>query len=92
MLGMKIGYDKASCTIKLRQKDYIQTILKQYNFDHEHTRRTPMIHEHNLAPHSSKEPHQDANAITHYMSLVGGLRYVTDSTRLDIAYCTGQLA
>jgi hypothetical protein len=26
------------------------------------------------------------------MSLVSGLRYIADSTRPDIAYCTGQLA
>lgn len=92
MLGIEIHYDKASRTIKLCQKDYIQTILKRYNFDHEHSRRTPMIHEHNLAPRSSKELCQDADAITHYMSLVSGLCYVADFTRPDVAYCTGQLA
>lgn len=92
MLGMEVDYDKAARSIKLRQKGYIETILKRYNFDHNHTRRTPMIHKHNLAPRSSKEPRQDADAITHYMSLVGGLHYVADSTRPDIAYCTGQLA
>ena len=89
---MEIVYHKSSRVIKLRQRDYIQTILKRYNFDHEHSRRTPMIHEHNLAPRDSKEPRQDADAIKLYMSLVGGLRYVADCTRPDVAYCTGQLA
>ena len=51
-----------------------------------------MIHEHNLAPRDSTEPRQDAGEIKHYMSLVGGLCYVADCTRPDIAYCTGQLA
>lgn len=92
MLGMEIEYDKVARTIRLRQKDYIQTVLKRYNFDHKHSRRTPMTHEHSLAPHSSQEPRQDADAIKHYMSLVGGLRYVADCTQPDIAYCTGQLA
>jgi hypothetical protein len=92
ILGMEVDYDREARTIKLRQKGYIETILKRYNFDHKHTHRTPMIHKHNLAPRSSTEPHQDADAITHYMSLVGGLRYIANSTRPDIAYCTGQLA
>ena len=51
-----------------------------------------MMIEHNLSPRSSTELRQDADAIKHYMSLVGGLRYVADSTRPDITYCTGQLA
>ena len=51
-----------------------------------------MIHEYNLAPCDSKEPRQDADTIKLYMSLVGGLRYVADCTRPDVAYCTGQLA
>jgi hypothetical protein len=89
---MEVNYDREACTIKLCQKGYIETILKKYNFDHEHTCCTPMIHEHNLVPRSLTEPVQDADAITHYMSLVSGLRYIADSTQLDIAYCTGQLA
>jgi hypothetical protein len=89
---MEVEYNKEARIIKLRQKGYIKTILKRYNFDHKHQRRTPMTHKHNLVPQSSKEPRQDAATITHYMSLVGGLRYIADSTQPDIAYCTGQLA
>ena len=92
MLGMEVKYNQAACQIKLRQKSYIETILKQYKLDHKHTCRTPMMIEHNLSPRSSTEPRQDADAIKHYMSLVGGLRYVADCTRPDVAYCTGQLA
>jgi hypothetical protein len=50
ILGMEVEYNKEARTIKLCQKGYIKTILKRYNFDHEHQRRTPMTHEHNLAP------------------------------------------
>ena len=46
----------------------------------------------NLSPRPSSELQQDVVAIRHYMSLVGGLRYVADCTRFDTAYCAGQLA
>ena len=46
----------------------------------------------NLSPRPSSETQRDIAAIKHYMSLVGGLRYVADCTRPDVAYCTGQLA
>ena len=45
----------------------------------------------NLSPRPSSEPQRDVVAIRHYMSLVGGLRYVADCTRFDTAYCAGQL-
>ncbi|KAF5345909.1 hypothetical protein D9758_011402 [Tetrapyrgos nigripes] len=90
ILGMEIQRNRNNHTIKLRQKHYIENILKRYNFDQLHARRTPMLPGQNLSPRPGSEPQRDAAAIKHYMSLVGGLRYVADCTRPDIAYCTGQ--
>jgi hypothetical protein len=92
ILGMEIQRDRKNHTIKLRQKHYIENILKRYNFDHLHAHRTPMLPGQNLSPRPGSEPQRDAAAIKHFMSLVGGLRYVADCTRSDIAFCTGQLA
>ena len=88
MLDIKVNYDRAACSIRLHQKDYIETILKCYNFNYEHTCYTPIITKHNLSSHSLTELHQDADAIKHYMSLVGGLYYVTD---LDLILLTIQI-
>lgn len=92
ILGMEIQRDRSTRTIKLRQKHYIENILKRYNFDQYHSRRTPMLPGQNFSPRPRSEPQRDVAAIKHFMSLVGGLRYVADCTRPDVAYCTGQLA
>jgi hypothetical protein len=92
MLDMEIQCDQPNCTIKLWQKHYIENIFKQYNFDQEHTCRTPMLPGQNFSPRPGNQPQQDVADIKHYMSLVGSLRYVADCTRPDISYCTSQLA
>ena len=92
ILGMEIQRDRNNRIIQLRQKHYIENILKRYNFDQLHARRTPMLPGQNLSPRPENEPKRDAASTKHFMSLVGGLRYVADCTRPDIAYCTGQLA
>jgi hypothetical protein len=92
MLGIKIQRNQPNCTIKLQQKHYIENILKQYNFDQEHTRCTPMLPGQNFSPKPENQPQRDIANIKHYISLVGGLRYVADCTRPDISYCTGRLA
>lgn len=74
----------------MRQKHYIETIIKRYGFSKEYNRHAPMQTGQLLNP-ASEEDKKSMEDVP-YMSLVGGLRYAADCTRPDIAYCTGQLA
>lgn len=77
----------------MRQKHYLETILKRYGFDKEHTCRAPMETGLILKPTTMQSEEEKAFMQTiPYMALVGALRYAADCTRPDIAYCTGQLA
>ena len=92
-LGIEIQRDRKNKLLKMRQKHYIESIVKRYGFDKEHSRRAPMLNGQILVPLTSQsEQDKEFMKTIPYMSLVGSLRYVADCTRPDIAYCTGQLA
>ena len=77
----------------MRQKHYIETIIKRHGFEKEHSRKAPM--QTGLILHPTTSQSADEQKFMQnipYMALVGALRYAADSTRPDIAYCTGQLA
>lgn len=93
LLGIEIKRNREKRKIYLRQKHYIETIIKRYGFTKEFNKRAPMQTGQILQPttNQSQEEKEFMEGIP-YMALVGALRYAADSTRPDIAYCTGQLA
>ena len=93
LLGIEIKRNRKEKLLMMRQKHYIDAIIKRYGFSQEHNRRAPMQTGLILSPKTSQldEEKRFMESIP-YKSLVGGLRYAADCTRPDIAYCTGQLA
>jgi len=76
-------------SIHISQPQPIQALLDKYQMNDANIRSTPLPHKANfdltttpLPPHQRKE----------YESIIGSLRYLADSTRLDIAYAIGKLA
>jgi hypothetical protein len=43
LLGIEIKRDRQKCTIMLRQKHYIENILKHFKLENERTYQTPML-------------------------------------------------
>ncbi|PHT36512.1 Enolase [Capsicum baccatum] len=87
ILGIKIT--RTCDGIFLDQSHYVEKILKKYNFldcKHVVTLFDSSVH---LFPVESEN-----NVINQkkYASLIGSLRYLTDCTRLDIAYAVGVLS
>ena len=77
----------------MRQKHYIDAIIKRFGFENERTYQSPMRMDVQLS--SMGEITHDQQAYmdrTLYMNMIGTLRYAADSTCPDILYVTGQLA
>jgi hypothetical protein len=93
LLGIEIKRDRQKCTIMLRQKHYIENILKCFKLENEYTYQMPMLPGTQLRQITelTSEEVKQMEKIP-YMNMVSALRYAADSTRPDIAYVTGQLA
>ena len=77
----------------LRQKHYIENILKRFKLEGEKSYQTPMLPNTQLRSVIDQSPEEErAMEKIPYMNMVGALRYAADATRPDIAYVTGQLA
>jgi len=86
ILGMKIT--RKNNGIFLDQAHYVDKILKKYSYENSNAVSTP------FTPNVHLEPTQDDNFIGNqkeHTSLIGSLRYLSDCTRLDIAYVVSLL-
>ena len=93
LLGIEIRRNRLLQTISLRQKHYVNNIVKRFSFENERTYVLPMGTDIKLwqLDDITTEQHQYMDK-TPYMNIVGALRYAANSTQPDIAYVTGQLA
>jgi hypothetical protein len=86
-LGMTIERDRKSRTIKLGQERLIKDMMSKFSMEDCRPKLTPMV---NLV--TSTEGDQLDTDRFPYMSLVGGLLYLSCCTRPDIAHPVGVLS
>ena len=93
LLGIEIQRNRSLQTIKMRQKHYIDSIIKRFGFENEQTYQLPMRMDVQLTS-MGEITHDQQEYMDHtpYMNMIGALRYAADQTRPDISYVTGQLA
>ena len=83
-LGLKVTRDRTARMLKLSQKTYIESVVKEFlHGESVNSKPTP------LEPNQHLEPNQDPvdeKLRTEYQQLVGSLMWLAMRTRLDIAY------
>jgi hypothetical protein len=83
-LGLKVTRNRTARTLKLSQKTYIESLVKEFlHGELVNSKPTP------LEPNQRLEPNQDPvdeKLRTEYQQLVGSLMWLALRTRLDIAY------
>ena len=87
ILGMKIS--RTSNGIFVDQSHYLKKILKKYNYFDCKPASIPFDSSAHLFP--TKDENDIYNQME-YASIIGSLRYATDSTRPEIAYVVGVFA
>lgn len=85
-LGMKIERDKKNGTLKLSQPEYIRALLEKYGMQECKSVQTPMQVNTNLVKTTNFEDKYP------YRELIGGLMYLSVSTRPDIAFACSKLS
>lgn len=85
-LGMNITRDLKTGTIFLDQKDYVNQILRKFNFENCNSVKTPL--ESNL----ELDEISNSNVKYPYQNLVGSLMYLAVLTRPDIAFSVSYLS
>lgn len=90
-LGVQITHNKTARTVTISQARYAQDIFKRAGLGTAIRKvSTPMVPNAKLIPRATTlEPTTDKQR---YQELVGGLRYLAEWTRPDIAYAAGQAA
>ena len=84
-LGIKIK--QSDGMIKLSQGHYARNLLERHGLDNCKPAKTPL--ERLMEPSSSQSP---AQLKTEYNSIIGGLQYLANNTRPDIAFAVNHLA
>ena len=93
LLGIEIQRNRSLRTIKMRQKHYIDSIIKHFGFENEQSYQSPMHMDVQLTSMGEiTHDQQEYMDCTPYMNMIGALQYAADQTRPDILYVTGQLA
>lgn len=90
-LGVQIDHNKNKKTVTISQARYAQELIKRAGLGPAVRKvGTPMVPNSKLLPRAtSLEPATDKQR---YQELVGGLRYLAEWTRPDLAYAAGQVA
>jgi hypothetical protein len=90
VLGWKIDRDRLARTLTILQPSYVRAILSENNITPRQAAPSPMIDKIDLT--KAKDDEQSLYQRTHSFSkLLVSLRYLADSTPLDIAYPIGFL-
>lgn len=92
-LGIKYERDRAKKLIDCSQEAYINDLLIDSGLADCNAVSTPMVPNTRLRVDDCppKEEHNEERTTT-YRSLIGGLRYLADMTRPDIAFAVGELS
>jgi hypothetical protein len=89
-LGIQVTRDRTKGTLKTSQSAYTQKLIATHFGSSCGKASTPMDPKANLV---TPEGHQaTAEAIRNYQAMVGGLLYLSVSTRPDIAFAVGKMA
>jgi hypothetical protein len=93
-LGCIIERDHVNGTLKLHQKSYTESILRDFGFDKCNSVTTPMDPGTRLAPHTGALSIEDEQKVREfpYTAIVGKAMYLSTCTRPDIAYTVRELA
>ncbi|KAK3925131.1 Retrovirus-related Pol polyprotein from transposon TNT 1-94, partial [Frankliniella fusca] len=84
-LGMRVQYDKDAGILKLDQSEYVSELLKKFEMNGCHPKKTPMSKE-KLPKFETKDE------TIPYQECVGSLMYLAVSTRPDIMYTVSKLS
>jgi hypothetical protein len=87
-LGMEITCDRNNRTITLSQKRATQDLIQEFNMQTAKPRPTPL----SIAEKPTREGEALDTSTFPYASLVGGLLYIANCTRVDLSHCTGILS
>ncbi|UYV69220.1 hypothetical protein LAZ67_6002864, partial [Cordylochernes scorpioides] len=87
LLGVNFTRSKDGC-VTLTQRAYIKSLLERFNLQEGREVSTPMETRPELLEEEDEENCQDLP----YRELIGGLLYISQRTRPDIAYAVSQLA
>ena len=88
LLGIEIKRDRTNKAIYLRQKHYIESILKRYKFDNIPNKKIPVKVGEKFESTTTEEI-LDSHP---YMNMIGAIRYIADCTRPDISFTASLLA
>lgn len=88
-LGLHVIQDRASKTLSINQRQYIQRILQAYRIEDCTPISTPIDGYESIAPALLDEPRADSQL---YQQAVGSLQYASVGTRIDITYAVGKLS
>ena len=88
-LGMVVSRDRERCTISLGQGGYVERLLGRFGLADCHGVSTPLESKVKVLPFDTAvdQPFDT----TEYRRAIGGLRWLADATRPDIAFATGLL-
>ena len=88
-LGLVVTRDRERCTITLEQSGYVDRLLGRFGMVGCHGVSTPLDPKVKILPFDSvREQEFDSRE---YRSAIGGLHWLADATRPDIAFATGLL-
>lgn len=88
-LGMDIHQDEEG-NVRISQKDYIESVLKKFDFDTSRPAKTPLAPGVKLRRYEDEITDESLKKI--YQGMVGSLMYAATCTRPDIAYATSTLS
>ena len=88
LLGIEIKCNHTNKAIYLRQKHYIESILKRYKFDNIPNKKIPVKVGEKFESTTTEEI-LDSHP---YMNMIGAIRYIADCTRPDISFTASLLA
>jgi hypothetical protein len=85
-LGLEITQDVENWTVKVKQSNYIRSLLIQFGMEGSNAVSTPLV------PGSVLARGTVQKEFPGYRSLLGGLLYLSGASRPDIAFAVSQLA
>lgn len=93
-LGVKVERNRKKRTLQLSQQQYINDMLKRYDFDNCHPVSTPLNSSVSLTKEDGPKTAEELETMRHvpYIHAVGSLIYLALSTRPDIAHAVSVLA
>lgn len=94
ILGMKINREDSTGKIKISQERFANDLLKKFGMEESKTVATPLDPNVKLSNSSKPETQEEIEKMKTkpYRELIGGLIYMANTTRPDIAFATSTLS